>query len=563
MSLAISDATRSAQTAGSASTTRPSAGSVAPQDEDASGNRSRSPYTNASSLPSTFGTPPNRSLLKASSSGTARKLLRMLLRTSRSCRIPAISRAALRDDRRIRVPEAVDGLLAVPDDEDGGDEREILRQAEPRAPGLDQAPHQLPLRLARVLELVDEQVVVAGLEQVAALRELVHLLEQFERAPERVRKIDDGVRRERAAVLLEREREEARDAAREHDVQVAPEAREVVGEARGQPHRAFTVPAPGVRAVAVGRGVAPLRARLPLLGEEVVLQLLDERTDATQAQRVRALGVRRRVEQELADLGGQEREPGMVARTVVQEPRQSALDQSQRFAEAVHDPAAHVGRREVGRALHEEPAEDVARDQASLEQHGETLPEASFTELREHQRHRRVGACDPAARAERGIERLVHEAQHLGLVGHAEARVEVRLQRKLPEQREAERVDRADRDVAEPVVDLAPAGRGDLAGLGRAPQGRDDALAHLRRGLPGEGDGEDVARIDACLEQVDVAIHQHPRLAGAGRRLEHHVPRRVDRGRPIGGIGQISAATGSRRLRIVKRQARRPARRLR
>ena len=37
-------------------------------------------------------------------------------------------------------------------------------------------------------------------------------------------------------------------------------------------------------------------------------------------------------------------------------------------------------------------------------------------------------------------------------------------------------------------------------------------------------------------QQVDVALDQHPRLAGAGRRFEHDVLRRIDGGPPCGGV---------------------------
>src|ERR1041385_6461459 len=68
--------------------------------------------------------------------------------------------------RDLGVAEAVDGLLAIADDED----RRLRRDAEAFAPGLHQEGDQLPLLAAGVLELVDEHVVVPALEAVAALR---------------------------------------------------------------------------------------------------------------------------------------------------------------------------------------------------------------------------------------------------------------------------------------------------------------------------------------------------------------------------------------------------------
>ena len=96
-------------------------------------------------------------------------------------------------------------------------------EAEPFSPRLDQQRHELPLRAARVLELVDEDVVIARFEPEAALRELVHLPEQIERALQHVREIENRSIVERLAVLRQRDREHPLDAAREHDVEVARE----------------------------------------------------------------------------------------------------------------------------------------------------------------------------------------------------------------------------------------------------------------------------------------------------------------------------------------------------
>ena len=61
-------------------------------------------------------------------------------------------------------------------------------------------------------------------------------------------------------------------------------------------------------------------------------------------------------------------------------------------------------------------------------------------------------------------------------------------------------------------------------------QGRHEhAVAHLGGGLPRERDRQDVARIDAGVEQPYEPIDEHARLARAGRGLEHHVVARIDR----------------------------------
>ena len=119
--------------------------------------------------------------------------------------------------------------------------------------------------------------------------------------------------------------------------------------------------------------------------------------------------------------------------------------------------------------------------------------------------------------------------------------IEVGLERKLAQQRQAERVDRADRDVAGPVAQLAPARRRNLAAGRRRAQRGDDPLAHLGGRLAREGDREDVRRVDAGTQQVDVAVDQHARLAGARRRLERDVEPRIDGARASLPVARVDA----------------------
>ena len=74
-----------------------------------------------------------------------------------------------------------------------------------------------------------------------------------------------------------------------------------------------------------------------------------------------------------------------------------------------------------------------------------------------------VLAREAPARAQRAIERFVDETRHLGFVGHVEPRIEVGLERKFTQQRQAEGVDGADRDVVGAVAQLAPAAPAKLA----------------------------------------------------------------------------------------------------
>ena len=86
-----------------------------------------------------------------------------------------------------RVAEPVDRLLPIADDEDG----RVGGQPEPFSPRLNQERHQLPLGTARILEFVDEHVVIPRFEAEAALRKFIHLPEQRQRALEHVGEVQD------------------------------------------------------------------------------------------------------------------------------------------------------------------------------------------------------------------------------------------------------------------------------------------------------------------------------------------------------------------------------------
>ena len=162
-------------------------------------------------------------------------------------------RRRLIDDRDVGVAEAVDRLLAVADHEDRR-RQGIGGRAEAFAPALHELAHERPLRAARVLEFVDEDVPVARLEAQAALGELVHLLEELDRALENAGEIEERVRLERLLVLAERDGEDSPDAARHHRVQIASERLDRVGDGGRELRGGGAMAAPGVLRVAVGAG---------------------------------------------------------------------------------------------------------------------------------------------------------------------------------------------------------------------------------------------------------------------------------------------------------------------
>ena len=103
-------------------------------------------------------------------------------------------------------------------------------------------------------------------------------------------------------------------------------------------------------------------------------------------------------------------------------------------------------------------------------------------------------------------------------------------------------------DVAEAVAQVAPAGGVRLRQPAPLLQPLDDPLPHLRGRFARERDREDVLRVDAGAQQVDVALDEHARLSGARGRLENDVFAGIDGERTRVGVRE---RTG--RARVVGR----------
>ena len=502
-------------------------------------------------------------MTNASSAGTARKLTVMAWRVCPSGRSVSMKSAASVEQRGLGVAKSVNRLLAVADHEDRGRQR-AGGGAEALAPALDEQRHELPLRAARVLELVDEHVLVARLELVAAPRELLHLLEQIDGARQDLGEIQDRVLFERADVLRDRDVEDAPDAARENRVQVAAEPPNEVGDRARDLGGGQAVALPGLRGGAVVDLVAGARevafARLAVLLDEIRAQPVEESPQR------RLLGERAERRAGLArqssEIRGEHRERRPSERTVVQERVQPARHGGQNVAQPFGGaPAGDLGR-QVARTEREEVPQHIARDQPPVEQRGQPEAQAALAELDEKHRQVAVFPSEVAADAQPGIERLVDEPRDLGLVGEIEAGIDAGFERELANEREAEGVDRRDGDLAEPFPQIAPTfcrklrtprARRGASGMyqccaARLPEPGDDPLAHLGRRLAREGDREDVAGIDPGQQQVDVAIDQDARLAGSGRRFEHDVLGRAGRVPP--GV-RVRKGTLDCRLRTV------------
>ena len=133
--------------------------------------------------------------------------------------------------------------------------------------------------------------------------------------------------------------------------------------------------------------------------------------------------------------------------------------------------------------------------------------------------------------------------------------IEVGLERKLAQQRQAEGVDRADGDVGRAIAQLAPARRRRSR---RAPP-RARSVATMRSRISAAAlRVKVIARmfdgIDAGAQQVDVAVDEHARLAGAGRRFERDVEAGIDGALAPGAVARVDArldATRARRRRAA------------
>ncbi len=305
--------------------------------------------------------------------------------------------------------------------------------------------------------------------------------------------------------------------------------------------------------------------RLAFLRQEVAAEAIDELAEGRlRAAAAEAIAAGGRAAQ-FREIVREHRELRMLHGPALQELRQTAGHCREQRGETHRGRAAGGGRREVPRSRRQIAPQDGRCDQPASEHPRQTGSEPALAQLRKHQRHIVVGLREAAADSQGAIERLLDQARNLGVVGEGEARVDIRFERKLAQQSEAEGIDGGNRDVAEPIAQIAPACGIERRCAARFFQALDDSLPHFGGRLAGEGDGQDVLGLDSSPQQVDVALDQHARLAGAGRSFEHDIPGWIDSGTPGRGVGQGVVARQARRSRwqdagavdvFVERQAR-------
>ena len=306
-------------------------------------------------------------------------------------------------------------------------------------------------------------MLVARLEFVAALGELLHLPEQADGPREHLGEIKNGVRVEGAAVLCERDLEEAPEAARENDIQVAPEPAHRLLDGRRHGFDGVAVPPPGRLGHAVLllelRLAEPLGlARLAVLREEVRTDSVDEDAKGRLHFLTCVVGQAwRGGRTQQSEVGGQHRKLGMPDRTFGEQLADAPGCVSENIGEAFGRPAAGNLQREIARPEIEKPPEDVGCDEPAAEQRGQPFAQLALAQLHEHHGHVGVGLREMTAGAKRPVQRLADEPGNFRLVSQIETGIDVCFERELADERQAEGVNRRNRDLAEALAQPAPA----------------------------------------------------------------------------------------------------------
>ena len=142
------------------------------------------------------------------------------------------------------MPEPVDRLLAIADDED---RRRGVGRPLAFAPGIDEQRDQPPLQSARVLEFVDEQMVVARLQLETASRKFFLIGQQPDRAGEHARKIEQCMLLQQSLVGVDRNHEHAQNSAGEQSMHIGIERIDRFSDGRCGLLDGSLVPGPGGR----------------------------------------------------------------------------------------------------------------------------------------------------------------------------------------------------------------------------------------------------------------------------------------------------------------------------
>ena len=160
----------------------------------------------------------------------------------------------------------------------------------------------------------------------------------------------------------------------------------------------------------------------------------------------------------------------MADRTVGEERGEAAGHRSQRVIAAPSPRRRQTARRSDPRAARQEAVERVPGDEPAIEQRASPSRVRDDAELREHQRDVRLVAA-PGRRRSRSVDRATRRRAAAPRSRRpSRSRDRVGLERELAQQRQAERVDGADGDVAEPIAQIAASAPGRARICSAAPR---------------------------------------------------------------------------------------------
>ena len=286
-------------------------------------------------------------------------------------------------------------------------------------------------------------------------------------------------------VFPKRDLIDAPHGARQHRIQIAPESLQNVRDLAADAEHVVPVNLPRVRGSAVPAHIAvePL-AGLFVLVEEMTLDAVEHPA--------REAGRRHGAAGNQPHAAGEDDPSTVLDRPV----REKSFDATGQTGEHTTQPLERVRARafrgQVARSGRQRALDRVVDDQPPIDHVREAIAQPLLAELGKQQADVVVCSRKTAPDVERPIERLLHQTRHLRLVGHLEAGIEVGLERELAKQRQAERVDGADVDVAGSLAHVAPALLVRSSGLGPLAQLVQDAAAHFGGGFPRKRNREDV-----------------------------------------------------------------------
>ena len=242
-------------------------------------------------------------------------------------------------------------------------------------------------------------------------------------------------------VFPERDLVNALHRSRQDRIQVAPEPFEHVRDFPADTKHVVPVNLPRISGSAIpGRITVESLPGLFLPGEEMTL-------DAVQYPASEP-GRRHVATRNQAHVRGEDRPSPVMDRPIGQKSFDTPCEARKDSAQPLECVSAGALGRQIARAGRQRAGDRVIDDKPPVDHVRKPVAQTLFSKLGKQQPHVVVCARKAATDVERPVERFIHQARHLRFVGHLETGIEIRLERELAEERQAERVDGADGDVA-------------------------------------------------------------------------------------------------------------------